>query len=435
MKKEYIDFLPTIYMMDFYKKVAKNKNKNKNNIRVDKLARYFDQFKKIFFIKLKLRKIDAIIFNDESDRRLIEGKYISASTDFIEKFYKTITFEMRTGNRISANDTYTKSIISEQSLLFFSKVLRKTCHVFFIRKFNLILNDFYEQKCVVDLSEDEIINKAKDHFYQFYVYKLMLKILSPKEVFINNAYFRYPLIQACNILNIRVVEVQHGMITESHPGYFPSIKYNSSSILDGIFLYSEHTAKLLEKSKTFMKTDKIVVGNYLMDKLPKIYNEKKWPNSFCVSLQYTCDLDLIDRLKLYFDAHPNFYCYLIPRGRGEDFYNDLVLPSNMKFVFDKTIYEMMSYCEYHITSYSTCCYEASAFGCFNILISLPGDFNQHTYFINEALSKSGENYLYLTENCDDEDLINRYVKEEKILIKGYFYKENYLDNLSDYFRG
>ncbi|MGD8117120.1 hypothetical protein [Vibrio sp. TRT 29B02] len=428
----FVNFVPTLCITSFFKK------KKKSGLRKEKISRRVKLFrfiKALLYFKGLNLKYDAIAFTASNSRRLIDGKYISGTVDCLTRDMKALTIERLVDFDLKSRDVYSKSLLSEVYIdifaYFYKLFLLNSRKGEYSKLIGNVDLEFHKE-----LGFNNIDKIAKTHYSKYLIVKFILRSLKVKVVFIDCAYERFWLVQACKCLNIHVVEVQHGQFTEIHEGYFPLIDYkHPQSSVDEILVYSEYFSNLLSTSRSFNSVNKIPVGSFFVDYYQsKIIDDARCEHSFCVSLASIYDEELINRILPFFETNKSYKCYLFPRGRERVFFDNLTLPLNVFVMWDENIYERLIKCRYHITVNSTCAYEASALGCYNIIVDpcISDFFTLRVEIINKKLNLSNEKYLFVSKACDFVHEMYSFLKLESSEKSHYWFLNDYINNVDEY---
>ena len=436
--KKHIDFLAPIYISSFFDSRKSASNKEPEISLYGKIKRKLVQalnlFRALTYFKNIKTSYDSLAFVSDRSRRLIDGKYVSGAVDRLIVSSRCLVVETRQINKVKPRDAYSDSVISDSYI----NLLAYLYKVFFLRRLNYS-NDFIDDKLNSNpelkeaFSEKTILKIMKNHYSKFVISRWILKIFKVKSVYITCPYGRFWLIQACNSLNIKVIEIQHGQFSEVHEGYFPKIKYDfSRSIVDTILVYSPYYAKMLEKSIAYNQVEKIPVGNFFIEHYQSKENKvHRCENSFCVSLQNICDEELISIILPFFIENPQFNCFLFPRGRDKGFFDKLSVPRNVYFMWGGNIYEKLIECRYHITMNSTCAYEASALGCYNIVVdpNISSFFTKRVEIMANNLDKSDEHFLLINSTDCFKEKLHGFIKNNHATTSEYWYMKMYSNNI------
>jgi hypothetical protein len=120
------------------------------------------------------------------------------------------------------------------------------------------------------------IKNKLDYFIYYYIFLNMLEKLKPKKIIFTCYYgINYSLVVAAKDLEIKTIELQHGIITPNHPGYIYPKKYkNKFTLPDYLITYGNYEKELLIKHSIWDEKQVIPLGcprydflaNYKIDK-------------------------------------------------------------------------------------------------------------------------------------------------------------------------
>ena len=195
----------------------------------------------------------------------------------------------------------------------------------------------------------------------FTITKALLKIYSPKRVFVypyNDLAF---VVKAANNQNIAVTEIQHAFFTASHSSYFSNYEISPQFLPNEILLFSEEQKRLLSASPLFKEVTKTVVGSYLLasavgkqpDKVDSFVTEGC---KVLVTFQETVESELYELTVRLSVLLPEvlFICKFRPDGDREYFKekHNLIVDNS------QTFYELCLEVTVVLTIYSTTAIEA-----------------------------------------------------------------------------
>lgn len=235
---------------------------------------------------------------------------------------------------------------------------------------------------------EELCREAIKAFkLQYNFYNKILKKRKPKQIYIVVSYGQQPLIAAAKDNNIKVIELQHGVITPYHLGYnFPYYTEEIKYFPDELYVFGEYW----KNSANYpISKEKIYVYGfpYMQRNLEKYKSVKKINKQILVLSQgtignklstfvYKLALELED-YKFIYKLHPGEY------DRWKSSYHDLVKASmlnNFEVIDnnDKELYRYLAESEIQIGVYSTAIFEGLVLGCKTLLVNLPGvEYMEH----------------------------------------------------------
>lgn len=230
------------------------------------------------------------------------------------------------------------------------------------------------------------------------------------------------------------IELQHGVITSSHPGYvYPEFVKGKQSFFQRKFLvYGQSTKDILCNNSIFVEKQVDIIGNprikmyleeYTMkesDRKYLLFTSQPFEQDLGLSGYYDAVINCLKDLKQCVNANENYSDYklaikLHPRE------NQIVkkryveeLGEDVKcFGSDKDLYELLSQTFIHFTVNSTVLYEAAEFGCPTVIFPY-GKFDMREMFGEEIKIVHTEQDIKecMAELADDKMYSNylRYLK-------------------------
>jgi UDP-N-acetylglucosamine:LPS N-acetylglucosamine transferase len=361
----------------------------------------------------------SILVFDHPRKIYIENKYIDIYTNhliknFNQKEYEVIESEYLKKHFSNRKETNRKYL---DSYFFYSLPYRVFYKNRFKSKeekiFKLIEAKIYKTFNVkIDLSL-MVIKEIKNFQLKYCYYKKILKNKKPNVIYLVVSYAEMPLIAAAKYYGIKVIELQHGIISPYHLGYnFPHGNKEVKYFPDEIYLFGSYWSKSinfpLDKSQL-----KIYGFPFMTEKMKQYDNVQKKKKQIIILSQGSIGRHLssfsYELAKLLPDYH---FVYKLHPGefdRWEEEYPDLLEASTLSNFLvvnnnEKHLYKFLAESEYQLGVYSTALFEGLAFGCKTIL------YNTHGIEYMEELINKG--YVYLAENSYDAyKLINKFPED------------------------
>lgn len=271
----------------------------------------------------------------------------------------------------------------------------------------------------------DIINKVKTAILNFKLdfnlYSKLFNKRKPKVIYLVVSYGHEALIAAAKKCNIRVIEIQHGVITRYHPAYsFPHYRNELIYFPDEIFTFGQYWNESVQYPKSVQLT---TYGfPFLKNQMKKYLNVVKKDNQILFLSQgtigkelsefaYQLALELSD-YNIIYKLHPGEY------DRWKKTYKSLgeaTKLTNFKVIDnnEKSLYSYFAESKYQAGVYSTAIFEGLTFNCKTILVDLPG-IEYMTDLIKEKMVKK--------VNTSDEFIKAMNSKNYKEFSKGYFFK-------------
>jgi hypothetical protein len=331
-------------------------------------------------------KADCVIFEHPRAREINDVKVDIYSHFLVEKLEKE-------GKKILLFDKgnlgkHEKSYRSKRFYLDNIEVLQRIAHKFgalFGRESRFLKDEktYFESK--IEGSDKIIsreINGAYNHFIigKWFV-KLILKWTNPDVVYLVDAYSkRHFITVAAKELNIKVVELQHGIISDYHLGYaFPIEEKNNQYYLPDLF---RGWGEGWSKAENAWYNDSYINSSFeyldfLKDKYPISTLKERSKNIVIISqgaLGNELSIEIAKRvgkfsnMNVYYKLHPGeFSTYKNFSG-----YETLSQQANFSFVTDGDLYHLFSLSRYVIGVFSTAILEAVAFDMEPYLVDISG---------------------------------------------------------------
>jgi hypothetical protein len=280
--------------------------------------------------------------------------------------------------------------MSGYSYLLFAKIIKR-----FVRRPKL--DSQADNKIATQLEKYNINLDAtiRDFLAAKKAYKIILFFRKPEAVIIQDGYsLRHrALITAAKEMDIKTIEMQHGILSQYHPGYIIGADkvpddFIKRHITDLILVFGKPT-KVLLGSNSYWKDDEIITfGNAVLSEYRGKLNDqkeiKRLKNKYLGEKSLNKKIILVtsqgvkrekcrefvlnfsDKLNnnylIIYKPHPiesdykNFY-------RLFDASKNIIVVSN-----DSFLYDLLLISNIHTSYYSTCIYETIEFGITNILI-------------------------------------------------------------------
>ena len=303
-----------------------------------------------------------------------------------------------------------------------------------------------KKSCFIENSKelDQIFKKNNiildvDYFNRlFFTYtekfsEWLMKI-APKAVFINCYYslFHQALIYACKKQGIKTIEIQHGLISDSHNQYSPEKFIGKHTMPDYLLCYNEYV-KTLTNQNYMLSKNITPIGHYYLEQT--LNNEKynsikprfnSYDKVVAVSTQNDLEQELIKFIEEIALIKPD-YLFII-KTRDNKRINSRF--ENIKIDSEVDMYSLINQADLHISCYSTVALEASMIGTPTILINI-NNMSKLYYnsivqiFKNIKICDSNNEVLSLMENWSPNNTTEKpYVLNNKKRIKQFL--DNYI---------
>jgi len=273
---------------------------------------------------------------------------------------------------------------------------------------------------------------------------LFFKIKKPKLVFVSDYYnlINQAVIHAARTLNIKTVELQHGVINDKHPAYNVYYDIDKKFLPEYLLVFGIKTKDIFNDKNYFIdKNNVFPIGNMYIDfinneyELPKKLEtkfdkyRKKYKKIVAISSQYTLENELIIFLKKSSSISKDILFIFVPRDTDKD-YSYANLPKNIVIIKELDVYQIIKYSDFHSTVNSTCALESPALGTPNILININSESKRYYDDIlnNPEVTKfvdTPEEYVNTIQNWNSKS------KEEIKKLHEGFYANNHKEKLKE----
>ena len=386
-------------------------------------------------------KYDYWYISDTENRRIIDGKYFDRLMDYpLKALDKGLIIELPLFKHFRSQKTASKYLVSKALLIilekFYSLVFLNNYKIENYKLLQLILK---EEKITLD-----VVSISKKMIAQYKVMKMILNFNSPKTVFLNPSYTNYGYIKAFKELNIKVYEMQHGVINKNHYGYNTFAKFDNIYKPDKLLTYGlSEIDTFKDNGNTWIDPENIYpCGNFIIDYMCNNFVEdqicleliKTYKIVASVSLQEDNTGELLMPLLVEAANSNNEIIYLVKtRQKSPSYYlNKITIPKNIIFAEELDVYETILHSDVHITINSSCALEAPALGVKNILFNIN---NEAKLYYGSILKEP--NTYYVNTSFELVEVLSSFEKVDKSIIKA-FHKNviinNFNQNFDDFIR-
>jgi len=388
---------------------------------------------------------EILSFGPSTDRRYFEGYMFHIFLDwlflpevglntnrivFIESISPSVPHHFK--------NSYSKNLIFEEPIML--KILFTA--KFIEQRVKTAVRRIFEQIKFPDVVDKEEFTKVFSkqiarYFATIRVYRKLLKKTSVKYIFMINYYSttRRAIVKVAKDLGIKVVEIQHGLISPTHVAYIQKDPKNFDDVPDYVLLFGDfYKDIILNHSELFREDQLFVVGNYyietvknappdLPDDLKKLKKGKK-----PIILLTSQTIFSRDVYKPYIEKILNTRKYhLIIKNHPGDLKDKFKIYENhpdVTVISDPSIslYELLKIVDIHITVNSTSAIEALMFGVPSLILRYMGYEKVIQFLID------GKNVI----EVDVDNLIENLEKLRKIRVEDIgnkFLRSNFLDNI------
>lgn len=235
-----------------YKKFIRLKNNNN-----EETLKSIGETPKSIFSKLK--HVDFIVIENPRKKKL-DNRYFDPYTENLVN-----NLELNNENYIILNNGYKNNYFKNSkyksytsNIRFLDSALRKLLAFFLrssqtCRQYISLISKIFEVDCKKDL-----LFFISNYFIDYIKFSLIFAMTKPKKIFIVCSYGKEGIIQSARDQNIKIIEMQHGIIGNFHPGYVFGDIY-PKHFPDEIWLFGkywlENTKFPISNFKTYKKFD------------------------------------------------------------------------------------------------------------------------------------------------------------------------------------
>ena len=317
-------------------------------------------------------RYDIWVFTTSMERRLVDGKYVDKLFDYIgnELGYKTLVFELRVFQYIPYRKIASRKAISRSVLMMMETLYAKL----FLRKIELEGEE--ELKQLLKTVEGGVDHPwlIRKYLAQYRIMTMLLKRFpNPKLVMMSVAYTNFGYIQAFKEKGIKVIEMQHGVITDNHHAYFYATEMNALQFPDVIFTNGECQKEVFTGDNKFPVEEVVPVGSYIIDHYKHrntSRQNKKMQILFAMQEGEIGD-QLVDFILHLSKEHDNKLDIVIQPRRMEPSDYKQRWPELVNVGFSSlSFYDAIGEVDAHSTVYSTTAIESLSMGVPNILVNI-----------------------------------------------------------------
>ncbi|PKP20986.1 MAG: hypothetical protein CVU05_07760 [Bacteroidetes bacterium HGW-Bacteroidetes-21] len=365
------------------------------------------------------RKYNYIIYSDTKERRKIDGLYVDKSIDYLMTIvHKPLDIEIPLSKHFARKNIPTKHIVSKVFFYFIETVYAKL----FLCRLKIKEKHVLDDICAhynLDFNYKALV---KRFIAQYVVTRFFIRFNRPMAAFIECYYTNIGRIAAFKKKGIKVVEIQHGVISNKHLAYNIFKTFDESYFPDYLFTFGESERKIAEHEHFYIRSDQIIpVGSFYIDYInshPVKHSfvdefREKYKYLVCVSGQnHYSESDLIIFLNSVARLNEEILFIFVPRDESfkERTYE---LSERILVNYEVNCYEMISVCDYHTTVFSTCALEAPSLGVPNILVNIKGLSKLH---YEEVLNDSNTT-LYVNSPEEYIEAIKTFKVKDKAVIR------------------
>ncbi len=265
------------------------------------------------------------------------------------------------------------------------QVLEIIIHRFFkptlSQKNNIIIINSYLRRLRGDFLINSFNPSATIMRYNFYVafWNLFLIWMKPKEILITDYYnvANLALVKTSKKFGIKIIELQHGVISSGHRAYFFAPKLCRNITPDELLHYfpvvfNQPEYFYIDKKKLKRINHPLLRWFRFSDVILEDYKNQlrsNYKKIILITLQDTSEKKVSELILEVAHELKDYFFILLPRTI---YSSTTVLPKNAEVNWRNNFYELMQISDIHITHYSTCALEAGIFGVKSICIDVDG---------------------------------------------------------------
>lgn len=401
-QKEFWPFLKIFFFDQFLPRGASNASPTKK-VYVSLVLAFFYGFRNWF------KKADHLVFSNSGERKYFDGLWVDKSADYINKALpNTLHIELPVYSHYPKNKLPYKNVVSFMPVKLLEIITSYRIKGSLQIEGHSVLNEI-NAKYNVDFKMDGL---AARFMSEYIVMKRILKWKKPKAVFMVVPYMRMGAVLACKEMDVKVVEMQHGVIDVAHFGYINYKECNANLYPNHLLAYGSLTKELFQlPNKTYTYSNVHPIGHYFLNLISdsplkeSVYSDqiKAAEKVIAVSLfdLKSCDT-MIEVLAKVAEEKTNWLFLFVPRKTPEHVYLSMGLPKNILLMNDLNIYECIKYSDIHTTVVSTCAIESNALGKPNVLVNVNGlaelKFNDVLSNESTKYAQGKEDYISLIED-------------------------------------
>ena len=278
----------------------------------------------------------------------------------------------------------------------------------------------------------------KNHLAQYRFMTFLLKFGKPKAAIFVYSASSMGLIKAFKAHKIPVVEIQHGVVNDSHYAYNLFKDFGKTLFPDYLCTYGYKEKELFGSKNHFIAKENVFpVGYYYLDKFVNSHNndayrqniKRDFKKIIVVSLQDPFEEFMFEFLRKTALLDPALFYVLVPRYNTKE-YDGSLFEINMVIERDLNVYECLQIADFHTTINSTCAIESLYFGVPNILF----DYNNWATEYYQEILNDEKHTTYVKTPSEFLNTIkeHEFDKRKTIIEKSnVFIKPNFIENFRD----
>ena len=375
----------------------------------------------------------ALLYTDTGEVRLVDGIYVDKTAAAV------IEIEEKIVPILSIYGNIEKFAFKKFILLDFFAVIILPFSVFFCKR--NIENQALLELILADLGIfDNYKNNLRRILTFIWFYTLYFKLIKPKIIYLNCYYDFHKLSISCAAkqLRIPVVELQHGLISETHYAYRTYAQIEPSPYPDYLLCFGEYFKRIVSP-EIYRQQHIFPVGSYYIDRMRsqveqnyslfmEKYAEKKDKIIVTVASQFDIDDLILEFVESIANSSNEFYFIYIPR---------MLTDAHKKYKHEAisiettlNVYQCMQNSAITSAVVSTCAVESLAFGTPVVLMNIKdlALFTYRSFFSNiQSVFYANTPTEYIESVYTALQLDRKIIQQEGNL----FFADNYDERLKD----
>ena len=247
-KKELENIEEWNYLRNYYREISQSATKN-NAKNISLLKSLKDAFYGFFSW---MRRYDYIFFSNNERKKLYDDLYYDTRIDMIIKqigIKNSLLVEIPKNGHINKKLIPIKNIVSRR----FIDLLTIVGEKIFKQKYFIDFLELTHKKYNIKFNYNVQINRFN---IQYKIYKFWFKLIKPKYIFLVCYYDKQYIIKAAHELGIKVIEIQHGIISSTHTAYYSILDLDKNHLPDYLLSFGKNLKE--EKNTEFIFTSENV---------------------------------------------------------------------------------------------------------------------------------------------------------------------------------
>lgn len=305
------------------------------------------------------------VFNAAERRKQLGGTFVHRVSGFVSELLPDALFIEKPsehGSHHKKREIEEKAIVSESWILIAAHLLEKIMPRNWVKIEN--------ESLMKEILRDNEWSFDYTYFVRYLlsqkkILNLLLTILrKPDRVLIECPYNLMGYVWAFKEHGIPVVELQHGVVNESHYAYV----YNRPSILypDSVWVYGDREYDFFKQSNPNYSKSVERTGLYILEKANEVFSKdlfesyrRRYAKIVVFAGQAAVEHQIYPFLRAVAESNPDWLFVYIPRYPVENF---PVRCTNVVYSPNVNIYQYLKWCDVHATISSTTCLEAMYYG-------------------------------------------------------------------------